>query len=294
MLTGEWRSEQTAQGFASATLGAHRRSQGMHFAVAANKTAATPFVARTSPRFAMCLRREGPDGSLVFEAVAMLVGALTAGVVAIQTGAPRTVHNGELDSAPGAGPMSGARIGNDGHSNVVRRGCHTVCSDAARPPLMLPTPVPRSPGPPVPRPRAFPRPAPSPAPRLPPPRALRVPAPGPPARVHAFRIVRDGTRRRHPQTSSPIVRDETNRIHRQFRHGRFERSLDGAGAAITSQTIHNGCACSALELRHGRFARGLARRTPRRRTPRRRTPRRRTPRQRTPTPASVVKQVGGD
>ena len=154
VLTGERRSEQTAQGFAPAPLGTHRCSQGMHLAEATSEAREAAFVSRAGPRLAVGLRREGPNGSLVFEAVAMLVRALAAGVVAIQAGPPRTANDGELGGAPGTGPVGGARMGDDWHSNVVRRGCDTVCRGA---------PGPRRP-PPAPAPSPAPSPTPSPEP----------------------------------------------------------------------------------------------------------------------------------
>jgi hypothetical protein len=100
VLTGERSGKQTAQGFAFAAFGSHRGTQGVDTAVPVEQSGDAALVAGTGPGFAAGLSGQRPDRSFVFEAVAMLVGALATGMVAVQPWATRTTNHDELDSAP--------------------------------------------------------------------------------------------------------------------------------------------------------------------------------------------------
>ena len=100
MLTDEGRNEETAEAFSSSALRAYRGPQGVNFAVGANKPGLAAFVAGARPGLSAGLCRERSDGALMFESVTMLVRALAAGVIAIQTGAAGTADHGELCGAP--------------------------------------------------------------------------------------------------------------------------------------------------------------------------------------------------
>ena len=75
-------------------------------------------VARAAPRFSTGLGWQWPDRAFVFESVTVLIGALAAGVAAVQTGTTGATNNGEFVSAPRAGPVGRARLGGDRH--VIR------------------------------------------------------------------------------------------------------------------------------------------------------------------------------
>jgi hypothetical protein len=100
MLSDERRHQEAAQGFASATLRAYRGSERVHLAERTDEPGLAAFVAGPAPRLAASLSREGPNGSFVLEPVAVLVGALAAGVVAIQAGTAGAADDGELGGAP--------------------------------------------------------------------------------------------------------------------------------------------------------------------------------------------------
>ena len=90
VLAGEWRGEESAECFAAASFRSDRGAQGVDFAVAGEQSGVAAFVAGAGPGFAAGLAGEGADGALVVEAVAVFVGALAAGVVAVQAGSAGT------------------------------------------------------------------------------------------------------------------------------------------------------------------------------------------------------------
>ncbi len=100
VLTGERGGEQTAQGLAFAAFGSHRGAQGVDTAVPVEESGDAALVAGTGPGFAAGLSGKRTYRSLVFEAVAMLVGALATGMVAVQPWATRTTNHDELGGTP--------------------------------------------------------------------------------------------------------------------------------------------------------------------------------------------------
>ena len=103
----------------------------MDSAVAGEQSGEGAFVAGAGPGFAACLTWEWAHGSLVGEAVAVFVGALAAGVVAVQAGAAGSSGDAEFGGAPCTGPMCGARVGDDWHLLVVPHRCDTVAPGPA-------------------------------------------------------------------------------------------------------------------------------------------------------------------
>jgi hypothetical protein len=100
VLSDEGRDEKAAQGFASATLRTDRRSERVHLAEGSDETGLAAFIAGAAPRLAAGLSWKRPNSSFVLETVAMLVGPLTAGVVAIEARATWAPDHGELRGAP--------------------------------------------------------------------------------------------------------------------------------------------------------------------------------------------------
>ena len=98
----------------------------MDAAVAGEQSGVAAFVAGAGPGFPAGLAGEGAGGALVGEAVAVFVGALAAGVVAVQAGSSWSPGDGVFAGAPGTGPMCGAGMGDDRHLLVVLAGCDTA------------------------------------------------------------------------------------------------------------------------------------------------------------------------
>ena len=97
----------------------------MDLAVAGEQSGVAAFVAGAGPGFAAGLAGEGAGGALVGEAVAVFVGALAAGVVAVQAGSSWSLGDRVFVGAPGAGPMCWAGVGDDWHLLVVLARCNT-------------------------------------------------------------------------------------------------------------------------------------------------------------------------
>jgi hypothetical protein len=135
VLTRDGPGQHAAQGFASRALRSHAGAQRMSPAVRCDEAAA--LVPASGPRVARGLGRQRSHGSLMLESVAVLVGALAAGVVAIQARAARSAGDDELFGAPRTGAMRRADVvGVVGsrHVLVLRRGCDTPpgCGSAGR------------------------------------------------------------------------------------------------------------------------------------------------------------------
>jgi hypothetical protein len=123
VLTGDRRNQYAAQRFAATTFGAHAGAQSVSLAERCDRAA--PLVAGAEPDVARDLARKWSHGALVLEAVAVLVGALAAGVVAIQARAAGTASDDELLCAPRARAMRRTRLDDARHALVLRRGCDT-------------------------------------------------------------------------------------------------------------------------------------------------------------------------
>ena len=93
----------------------------MDLAVAGEESGEAAFVAGAGPGFAAGLAGEWADGALVGEAVAVFVGPLAAGVIAVQAGSAGAVGDGEFGGAPGAGAICWAGVSDDRHLPVVLR-----------------------------------------------------------------------------------------------------------------------------------------------------------------------------
>jgi hypothetical protein len=98
VLAGNRRDEHTAQRLTSTTFGSHTGSQSMGLAERRYGTA--PLVAGAGPDVSRDLSGEGAYRALMLEAVAVFVGTLAAGVVAIQARSSRSVGDGELGGTP--------------------------------------------------------------------------------------------------------------------------------------------------------------------------------------------------
>jgi hypothetical protein len=123
VLAGKRRGQQTAQGLTATAFGTHRRSHGVDPAEPWYEPSQAAFVPGSGPRLAACLRRECPHRAGVFETVTMFVGALAAGMGAVQAWTPGAANHRELAGTPRAGPMRWARLRGDRHAIVVRRRC---------------------------------------------------------------------------------------------------------------------------------------------------------------------------
>ena len=98
MLAGDRWDKEAAERFTSPTLGSHTGSQGMALAERRNGTA--PLVTGAGPHVARDLSRKGAYRALMLEAVAVFVGTLAAGVIAIEARASRAPSDREFGGTP--------------------------------------------------------------------------------------------------------------------------------------------------------------------------------------------------
>ena len=98
VLAGNRWRQHTAQRFAATTFGSHAGSQRVGLAERSDRAAA--LVASARPHVAGHLAGQGSHGALMLEAVAVFVGTLAAGVVAIKAGTARAAGDREFGGTP--------------------------------------------------------------------------------------------------------------------------------------------------------------------------------------------------
>ena len=104
----------------------------MDSAIAVEETGEGAFVASAGPGFAASLAGKGPCGAFVGESVSVLVGALAARLVAVETGSAGSSDDGECGGAPRARALCGAGVVDDWHLLVVPEGCAEVVRPSRR------------------------------------------------------------------------------------------------------------------------------------------------------------------
>ena len=122
VLTAECRHENAAQRLTAAPFWSHAGAKCVRPTLRSD--GAATLVAGTRPSVAVHLTRKRTNGSFVLEPMAMFVGPLATGVVAIEAWAARPAGDDELGCAPGARAVRRARMEDARHVNVLRRGCN--------------------------------------------------------------------------------------------------------------------------------------------------------------------------